>query len=341
MTEAYYQQHQLIFRVPERLTEIIKKVIDSKDDELDAIDEGDARKKNINNFTIVPDMNNINDNLFSLILDDITYPALLYNLPTIVETHKTFDKKNYTKTGEIGQVLHVFTSNKEREEFAKNKIKKTIHGEYAKSGLTLPTNDIVSRRFDKTNNITVLQQSAPSQILEVINDINAPWDAETNPQHEEKEARETIYEEVVDFEDWMISKDHPNGIVINLEGQNWASCPEFQILLDHPEILNLQQDIEYDKYIMLNESKSAIEAQSAHKDNIAGENAVTVDSNTIDFEQSGYNMDENDEDDNEGENDEDNDWMKEVKEDEDDNDWMKEVKEDEDDNNWMKEVDDE
>ena len=367
MTEAYYQQHQLIFRVPETLTDTIKKVIDNKD-EMESAEELDEREKNINNFTILPESNNATDNRFRLTLDGVTYPALLYNLPTIIETHKTFDKKNYTKTGEIGQVLHVFASIKELEEFAKNKIKKTIHGEYGKSGLTSPTNDIVSRRFDRTNNIAALQQSVPAQILEVINDINATWDAETSAQREEKEVRETVYEEVVDFEDWMVSKEHPNGIIIQLEGQNWASCPEFQILLDHPEILNLQHDAEYDKYMAINENKSSADAQLAFKDNSIEEYNIHED-----FQQSEYNVDDNDEDDDdwmkqvhegdgdykEGDNDEDdNDRMKEVQEgdgddkegdnDEDDNEWMKEVHEgdgddkeednDEDDNEWMKEV---
>jgi TATA-binding protein-associated factor Taf7 len=32
------------------------------------------------------------------------YPATLVNLPTVVETYKTFDNSSYVKTGDIGQV---------------------------------------------------------------------------------------------------------------------------------------------------------------------------------------------------------------------------------------------
>ena len=53
--------------------------------------------------------------------------ALLANLPTNVETHKTFDKKIFIKTGDIGQILVVFKTERERDQ-AHSKICKTVNG---------------------------------------------------------------------------------------------------------------------------------------------------------------------------------------------------------------------
>lgn len=125
------------------------------------------------------------------------------NLPTPLETHKTFDNKIFLKAGDIGQVssfallqrstqgmiylkfsflislsmqttytptkvLQVFDTAEERE-VARNKICKTLHGDYMPSGVTPPTADIVKRRFELTRkNETFL----PYRIRAVIEEIS-------------------------------------------------------------------------------------------------------------------------------------------------------------------------
>jgi len=119
----------------------------------------------------------------------------LMNLPTIVETHKTFDNKIFLKSGDIGQVLlttigtlfaksscgrflmvffcpqrqvlQVFETEQERD-FMRSQICKTLHGDYMPSGITPPTADIVRRRFEPTRkNETYL----PYRIRSVIEEI--------------------------------------------------------------------------------------------------------------------------------------------------------------------------
>ena len=41
-------------------------------------------------------------------IDDLDLPARLVNLPTIVETHNTWDRETYVKCGDVGQILLVF-----------------------------------------------------------------------------------------------------------------------------------------------------------------------------------------------------------------------------------------
>ena len=40
-------------------------------------------------------------------LDGTTYPATLVNLPTIIESTKTYDSRTFCKTGDISQVCVV------------------------------------------------------------------------------------------------------------------------------------------------------------------------------------------------------------------------------------------
>ena len=42
----------------------------------------------------------------TFVLDGETFPLVLQDLPTIVESYKTYDDINLVKTADIGQVLH-------------------------------------------------------------------------------------------------------------------------------------------------------------------------------------------------------------------------------------------
>lgn len=185
----------------------------------------------------VDESNPSND--FIWCMDGKEYPALLMNLPTVVESHKTFDNKTFLKSGDIGQMLQVFHTNEEKD-VMRNKIHKhTLYGEYMPSGLTPPTIDIVKRKFELTRKN---DHSAflPYRIRQVHDDINnfgmqtssssgnqgrnssvAQNHASVLTSLKESYARyllsrpdrkdveapvvsESVLEEVVDFEEWMI-----------------------------------------------------------------------------------------------------------------------------------------
>jgi hypothetical protein len=104
----------------------------------------------------------------------------LLNLPTPLEAHKTIDNKIFLKAADIGQMLQVFKKEKERD-LMKSRICKTSHGDYAPSGLTPPTYDIVKRRFEMTriNEDTFL----PYKIRQVTEEI-LTLGQQTNPKEE-------------------------------------------------------------------------------------------------------------------------------------------------------------
>lgn len=66
-------------------------------------------------------------------------------------------------------MLQVFDTPEEREA-ARNKICKTLHGDYMPSGVTPPTADIVKRRFELTRKSETF---LPYRIRAVIEEINS------------------------------------------------------------------------------------------------------------------------------------------------------------------------
>lgn len=62
------------------------------------------------------------------------------DLPCVVETYKTRDRKMYFKSGDVGQMLIVHNSEEEAQD---------VPLEYP-SGLTPPTTNITKRRFQRT-----------------------------------------------------------------------------------------------------------------------------------------------------------------------------------------------
>lgn len=181
-------------------------------------------------------------NDFIWCMDGKEYPALLMNLPTVVESHKTFDNKTFLKSGDIGQMLQVFRTNEEKE-VVRNKIHKhALYGEYMPSGLTPPTIDIVKRKFELTrkndhsaflpyrirqvhddiNNFGMQTSSSSSSgnqgrnsivaqnhasVLTSLKESYARYLLLSRPDRKDVEAAvvsESVLEEVVDFEEWMI-----------------------------------------------------------------------------------------------------------------------------------------
>jgi len=190
---------------------------------------------------ILPDESTIGDFIFQL--NDRRYPAMLVNLPTLIETHKTADQKTFAKSGEIGQMLQVFSSVAEKEATRGKLTKLNSHtsNDYSPSGLTPPATNIVSRRFDKTNKVSSIQYF-PYHVREVINEICSPWEVDPS---DDKEFKEWKYEEVVPFEDWMVDPENPTqGISMQLSGQNWTT--RNGLVMEHPEVLLLRVELEDD-----------------------------------------------------------------------------------------------
>lgn len=98
-------------------------------------------------------------------LDDWTMPARLYDLPTIIESYKTLDRKNFYKTADISQILickeseaTVPTSGDNKEEKKKafyDRLFQSVGGAGKREflyphGLTPPLKNVRKRRFRKT-----------------------------------------------------------------------------------------------------------------------------------------------------------------------------------------------
>jgi hypothetical protein len=211
----------------------------------------------------------------------LTFLVQLENLPTVVEAHKTFDKKIYLKSADIGQVLTVFSSASEREIAIKKLVKSSTGEKVLRSGLTPPTHDIVSSRFERTRKKDTYP---PQRVKLVLDDITAPRvtlaSLQTNqappgapgaapggtnksgkmnknmkprkslPGNAAQDAQslievcQIVQEEVVEFEDWMATTDQPNGVKFVFKGKDceWVDNPAYQIVMEHPDVLYSTDD---------------------------------------------------------------------------------------------------
>jgi len=242
-------------------------------------------------------------------------------MPTIVETHKTFDKKNFFKSGDIGQALLVFLSEKDRD-IARSKNMKTLAGEYYAHGLTSASYDIVNKKFLKTQqNSKIIEDT--SFIREVMEDIGVGWEAAENG----KERREFVDEEVVDFEDWMATPDEPYGISIKLQGKDIWNKPESKVILEHPDILSLpyeeREEEKKEKQPLITSSSSSsllnIASQAMEVDDEVNVN-IEINDNDNDDEKDGDDDEIEKDDDNDNDDDDNND-----DDDDDENAWMDDI----------------
>ncbi|CAG0887110.1 unnamed protein product [Cyprideis torosa] len=88
-------------------------------------------------------------------LDDRAYRAKLWDLPTVVESLKTVDRKNFYKTADICQMLQVYEDESSEEEdvteLTKAQREKKEKKKYSyPHGITPPLKNIRRRRFRKT-----------------------------------------------------------------------------------------------------------------------------------------------------------------------------------------------
>ncbi|KAJ8599838.1 hypothetical protein CTAYLR_005609 [Chrysophaeum taylorii] len=126
-----------------------------------------------------------------------SHPARLVNLPTLAETHKTFDRSTFYKCGDVSQLLIVYESEEERlkDEQRKNEGAWKM---YYPDGLTPPMKEVVATRFSKARTaakddytkaeVALVEQ----QMVDIVaNQGNLPTE-------------ELLAEDIVPFEDWMI-----------------------------------------------------------------------------------------------------------------------------------------
>lgn len=188
-----------------------------------------------------------------------SYPALLSNLPCIVETHKVYnlrifnsrlhlirlfyalfilqtqDKNTYYKSNDVGQVLQVFLTKDERNIARMDLPRHSNLGfqNVLSDGLTAPTSQIVPRKYIKTRPQDHGKYNK-RELQEIIDEVMDSSLSEGLLNQPEPIVFQTV-EEVVDFEDWMITEDMPKGISFDLEGNEWNKSNI--ILQEHPEIL--------------------------------------------------------------------------------------------------------
>ena len=107
-----------------------------------------------------------------------------------------------------------------------------FQGTYS-SGLTAPTSQIVPRKYVKTRpaNYGKFKKGELQEIIEEV--TQSPLSEGLLNQPDDIVFQTT--EEVVDFEDWMITEDMPRGVSIVLEGNEWNNSNA--ILQEYPEIL--------------------------------------------------------------------------------------------------------
>ncbi|GMI10515.1 hypothetical protein TrLO_g11166 [Triparma laevis f. longispina] len=170
-----------------------------------------------------------------------SYPALLTNLPTILELHKTSTKSSYIKLTEIGQMLMVFGTDAELSAhllFTSSHSSKNFPSYYP-HGLSPPFHSILHTRFNDSHRFGFPHDHLPSEvqnveveIVEFLKDGNL-WGKRrkrTEKQIWEWDSRgaiEEIVEEEVPYEPWMDDYGRSVGGVTFKEGE--------RLEREHPE----------------------------------------------------------------------------------------------------------
>ncbi|RHZ06358.1 hypothetical protein DYB31_010136 [Aphanomyces astaci] len=182
---------QYLLRVPKRVGEELRKKM---------------AEKEVRGVDVVAGADNRN---FKFRIDDTELPATLCQLPCIVETHKTYDEKLFYKSGDIGQILLVHDTPEEQMLY------ETVTE--LPGGITPPTTNIVKRKYAKTRKSPIFPKADVARVEDTLVKIIAGGIIED--------------EELVDFYDWMVDDEHPNGIVVH---------DEMDFIQRHPEVIMLR-----------------------------------------------------------------------------------------------------
>lgn len=246
-----FHHPHILLRLPDSLTEIVNLALHGDAEESKSID-GDSKLINVK-----PELNG-KDEDYIFECDDIEYPALLANLPTLIEAQKTFDKKVVFKSADIGQALVVCLNETDRNTL-KSTCRITENGIFLPSGYTLPTQNIIQRKFEK-NVMSYSAHSpkpAPLAFANVVKQIESqPWrvvPADEGTKHQEYSELVQEFEDIVPFEEWMVDPATQAGISITIHDKDWeASNSTAQFLFSHPEILRTSAFVEEDELFQKN-----------------------------------------------------------------------------------------
>lgn len=153
--------------------------------------------------------------------DSREYPARLVNLPTLVETHKTFDTATFYKCGDIAQMVLVYATEDDRRNDERRASKWSAWRTSYPDGLAPPLRDVVARRFSRARKQARVDYShdevanVEQQMQELVRTDGAL------PE------QELLCEDIVPCEDWML----PPGAAVN------SISEDATIALRHPWIL--------------------------------------------------------------------------------------------------------
>lgn len=207
------------------------------------------------------------------------------NIPTPIEALKTYDNKVFNKSGDIGQILQVFLHEEDRD-LMREKLCPVPNDLYYPHGLTDPTIDIVQRRFEATrineNFLTFRYQEVLTEVLDFASRSGSnvvlssrggsgpgtlgegngggksskrgrKLDGDSSEGNQQNATAtvppyyETVVEEVLDFDDYMLDPAYPyQGRTIVLEGSQWTP-EQIQLIAAHPEILSTKAEVEDDR----------------------------------------------------------------------------------------------
>ncbi|GMH96222.1 hypothetical protein TrVE_jg6447 [Triparma verrucosa] len=171
-----------------------------------------------------------------------SYPALLTNLPTILELQKTSTKSTYVKLTEIGQMLLVFGSETSLQTHLTSLTPHLSpnHPSYYPHGVSPPFHSLLrsryndSRRFGYPHNFTPQSiQSVEVEILEYLRDANLLSKRKRRNEKgvlnfDSRGVVEEVFEEEVGYEPWMDDYGRSVGGVSFKEGE--------RLEREHPEV---------------------------------------------------------------------------------------------------------
>ena len=154
------------------------------------------------------------------------------NLPTVVETHKKIEDA-YLKCGDVAQVVVVYgdevSRKKDEERFPQEKAWRCAYPD----GLAAPNVDAVSRKFARARRRRARVEATREEVQEVEG-IMVELTKQDDPFEDE-----VIAEDVVAYEDWMVSVDQPLGLAAVPDDNPlaarhpWVFLPEKKGLSDH------------------------------------------------------------------------------------------------------------
>mmetsp|Transcript_24000 Transcript_24000/g.71991 ORF Transcript_24000/g.71991 Transcript_24000/m.71991 type:complete len:262 (+) Transcript_24000:353-1138(+) len=168
---------------------------------------------------------------FRLEVDGRAYPARLVNLPTIVETHKTWDRATYYKCGDVGQAMLVFPDAAARAADAARgeQYKGTAWASLHPDGATPPAREVVRRRFARARKRARAEYprdevaSVEAEMIKLLEAGAAEGPPPPAPP----------VEDVVRFEPWMVDA---RGEGVNVSEDN-------PLAARHPWILMSAEDL--------------------------------------------------------------------------------------------------